>query len=62
VRACEAEVGDLHPIVLGDQNVSRFDVTMNGAPLVCGSQAVGGLRADPRDPLWRERSFLGDQL
>jgi hypothetical protein len=50
----DAEVGDLHPAVRGDQQIARLDVAVHEAGCVRGVQGGGGLRDDVEHPVGGE--------
>ena len=54
----QAEVEDLHFVIVGDQNVRRLDVAMDDAELMGMSEAARDLRHDGDGVLDRERSLL----
>ncbi len=61
--ACQAEVGDLHPLdTVFQHDVRRFDVAMDDSLLVGRRQAAGDLHADPQNIHGLERAIQADAL
>ncbi len=58
----DAEVGDLHRAVGGDDDVRGLHVAVDDAAPVRVIEGLGGMGDDLRDPVPRERLFLADQL
>ena len=48
MRACDPEVGDLHPAVAADEDVRRLDVAVDDAAVVRGLDGAGGLGGEAR--------------
>ncbi len=58
--AGDAEVGELHATVVGDQHIARLDVTMGDAAAVRGAQTPRGGVADHRRLRRVERAVFAD--
>lgn len=58
----DTEIDQIDGVLSGDQQIRRFDVSVDQVVGVCGVQRLGGLRDERDGPRDRQRPVLGENL